>query len=65
MTYRYSSKERLHIRRLLLQEIVEELHEGLLALEPCEVGEGLQGLRHQRQVTGRTLIRVLCNIQET
>lgn len=58
-TYGNSSKESLHIRCLLLQEVIQELHKGLFSLEPREVGQGLQRLCNQRQVTCGALVRVL------
>ena len=54
----------LHGSRLLLQKVVHKLHKVLLALEARKVGERLEGLGDQRQITGRLLARILASNSE-
>lgn len=63
-THRNIPEEGAALRLLLLDEVIEELHEGLLALEVGEVGQRLQCLGNQCQVPNGPLIREFYQVKK-
>ena len=55
---RHITQQLFHGGSFLLQEIVHEFHKVLFALEAGEVGQRLQRLGDQRQITRRLLARI-------
>ena len=59
-THRYLLDELLHVLDLLHHKVVHEAHVLLLGSEASKVGQILQHLGHQGQLSGRLLVGVLC-----
>lgn len=51
LTYRNTCKEEFHVGSFPLDKVVDKLHVVLLALESGKVGQCLQDLGYQRQVS--------------
>lgn len=60
LTHRYGSQKSSAFFLLLVYKVIKEFHKALFALEVRKVGQRLQRLGHQREVSSRAFVWVLC-----